>query len=274
MLKLLYLNKSNYCVNNIKTIYVNNSMSSSRSVSAARARRASETPAQPVFKPSQQQQRAGVPPQRGAVNIQSQPQMKPYQPQPPPQQSASSDNRLSVSDAFALVTIRLGRVELLLQKWQEAGVAPGATQEGTGGASATSEISNTIVRSIISRIDDLERNVKASVSTKDLDAKLSILNERNAQLQTELREAKDTIYKLQSMTLDTSQKIMTMMMPKSTRVATSSALYVEEQADDAATNESLPEGEELEQSGDEDQPDLEGAEEGEASENLELQVEA
>jgi len=120
-----------------------------------------------------------------------------------------------VSDAFALVTIRLGRVELLLQKWQTMGVEGDDGVHIPASVSNTNDVANTtIIKSLVSRIDDLERNIKTSTPTKDIDAKISMLSEKNEQLQNELRDAKDTIYKLQTMTLDTSQKIMTMMMSK------------------------------------------------------------
>lgn len=182
-------------------------MSSSRSVASARARRASENP-QPTLKPSQQVKPSSQQSQYQSKTNNGEPQMKPYQPQ-----QSSIENKLSVSDAFALVTIRLGRLELLVQKWQAAGVNPGSGA-GTTAPSSTDTNNNTLVKSLVSRMDDLERDVKAGVSSAEFDDELTILSNQYAQLQTELREAKDTIFKLQMMTLDTSQKIMNMMMSK------------------------------------------------------------
>ena len=192
-------------------------MSSSRSVAAARARRAPETPSQSALKPQmaqqrqpmQQQQQIPSYAQQSAANKDS--QMKQSQPQQNP-----AENKLSVSDAFALVTLRLGRVELLLQKWQSMGVE---TSNGVNipaaAASAVSDVNNTIVKSLVSRIDDLERSIKAAVSMKDFEAKISMLIDRNTYLHNELRDAKDTIFKLQTITLETSQKMMNLMMAKS-----------------------------------------------------------
>jgi hypothetical protein len=181
------------------------------------------------------------------------PPMTPYQ----PQQSAV-ENKLSVSDAFALVTLRLGRVELLLQKWQSMGVE---SEDGVHIPAATSsapDVNNTIVKSLVSRIDDLERSVKAGVSMKDFEAKISMLSDRNTHLLNELRDAKDTIYKLQTITLETSQKMMQMMMSKSVpEVASPSA----EMPDD------VDEGLELEETHEVDEPLVEG------EENVSLQVE-
>ena len=91
----------NSCVENLKTTYYFIEMSSSRSVAAARARRAggdgSGRPSQPGF--SKQPPAMPTPQTTGGREEPSQ-----------------KDSKLSVSDAFALVTIRLGRVEMALQK--------------------------------------------------------------------------------------------------------------------------------------------------------------
>jgi len=192
-------------------------MSSSRSVAAARARRAPETPSQSSLKPQmaqqrqpmQQQQQLPSYAQQVAANKDS--QMK----QSSQSQQNAVDNKLSVSDAFALVTLRLGRVELLLQKWQSLGVESDSGVHIPVATSSTPDVNNTIVKSLVSRIDDLERSVKAAVSMKDFEAKIAMLSEKNMHLHNELRDAKDTIFKLQTITLETSQKMMHMMMAKS-----------------------------------------------------------
>ena len=193
-------------------------MSSSRSVAAARARRAPETSAQSSLKPQMAQQRQPMQqPMQQQQQQQQQQQasngkapMTPYQPQ-----QSSIENKLSVSDAFALVTLRLGRVELLLQKWQALGVETSTGVNIPAASSSAPDVNNTIVKSLVSRTDDLERSVKAAVSMKDFDAKIAMLVDRNTHLHNELRDAKDTIFKLQTITLETSQKMMQMMMAKS-----------------------------------------------------------
>jgi hypothetical protein len=239
-------------------------MSSSRSVAAARARRAPETPSQSAFKPQMAQQRQQMQQQQpqqsrvasaaGSAAAGSKPPMTPYQPQSP------AENKLSVSDAFALVTLRLGRVELLLQKWQSMGVE---SEDGVHIPVATSsapDVNNTIVKSLVSRIDDLERSVKAGVSMKDFEAKISMLSDRNTHLLNELRDAKDTIYKLQTITLETSQKMMQMMMSKSVPEVVGVPSSAEMQDD-------VDEGLELEETHEVDEPLVEG------EENVSLQVE-
>jgi hypothetical protein len=194
-------------------------MSSSRSVAAARARRAPETSSsQSAFKPQMAQQRQPMQQQQqpqlsrvaSTAGAGGKPPMTPYQPQ-----QSSVENKLSVSDAFALVTLRLGRVELLLQKWQSMGVESDDGVHIPAATSSAPDVNNTIVKSLVSRIDDLERSIKGGVSMKDFDAKIEMLIGRNTYLHNELRDAKDTIFKLQTITLETSQKMMSLMMAKS-----------------------------------------------------------
>lgn len=220
-------------------------MSSSRSVAAARARRAPETSSQSAFKPQMAQQRQPMQQQQpqlsrvasaaGSATTGSKPPMTPYQPQSP------AENKLSVSDAFALVTLRLGRVEILLQKWQSMGVE---SEDGVHIPAATSsapDVNNTIVKSLVSRIDDLEKSVKAAVSMKDFEAKISMLSDRNTHLLNELRDAKDTIFKLQTITLETSQKMMQMMMSKSAPEVASPSAEMQDDVDEGLELEETPE---------------------------------
>jgi hypothetical protein len=210
-------------------------MSSSRSVAAARARRAPETSSQSAFKPQMAQQQQQPQQTKAAAMAAAardrDPQMKPYQPQ-----QSSIENKLSVSDAFALVTLRLGRVELLLQKWQSMGVESESgvhIPAAAAAASSASDVNNTIVKSLVSRIDDLERSVKAAVSMKEFESKIAMLSDRNTHLHNELRDAKDTIFKLQTITLETSQKMMSMMMAKSVpEVVASSTEIQDDNVDD------------------------------------------
>jgi len=241
-------------------------MSSSRSVAAARARRAPETPSQSAFKPQMAQQRQQMQqpqPQQSRVASTAnaaggKPPMIPYQPQ-----QSSAENKLSVSDAFALVTLRLGRVELLLQKWQSMGVESESGVHIPAATTSAPDVNNTIVKSLVSRIDDLERSVKAAVSAKDFEAKISMLSDRNTHLHNELRDAKDTIFKLQTITLETSQKMMQMMMSKSVPEVVAAPSSAEMQDD-------VDEGLELEETYEAEEQIVEG---DAGQENVSLQVE-
>jgi hypothetical protein len=104
------------------------------------------------------------------------------------------------------------------------------------------DVNNTIVKSLVSRIDDLERSVKAAVSMKDFDAKIEMLVGRNTYLHNELRDAKDTIFKLQTITLETSQKMMQMMMSKSVPEVVAAPSIRDDNVEDVAELEQTIEG--------------------------------
>ena len=132
---------------------------SSRSIAAARQKRAGEAP--PVGRPQQQQQptfsqkpqqQPQSQPQRN-VKIQSQPQFQQHQQkQPSPVVGISQFNgKLSISDAIGLITLRLGRIEQYIQDSN--------TENGEGHKlPANSQIvDNSVLMSIISRLDSLEK---------------------------------------------------------------------------------------------------------------------
>jgi hypothetical protein len=99
---------------------------------------------------------------------------------------------------------------------------------------------------------------------KDFDAKIAMLSDRNTHLLNELRDAKDTIFKLQTITLETSQKMMKMVMAKSVPEVVSAPSSSVEMQDD------VDEGLELEET-----PAMEDEMVGEemGEENVSLQVE-
>jgi hypothetical protein len=169
-------------------------MSSSRSIAAARNRRAGEAQsaggssrpgtsinAQPAF--SQQQQRQRQPPQQQQQQPRYQQQQQQQQaPAPPPQ-----NVKLSVSDAIGLITLRLGRVEqILIDQQHEA--------ETTGGSSfkipdGTQLFDKSVMNSIINRLDALEKRDKERGDGKsfaqdiesiknDMASKLIVVNEK------------------------------------------------------------------------------------------------
>lgn len=170
-------------------------MSSSRSVASARARRAGGDPS--TSRPSQirnTQQFTKPPP---AVDNQSSSDKV----------AAPQDGRLSVSDAFALVTIRLGRVEMALQKLDIHNIAKSVDD----GDSSSSIANNVVLKSLLSRIDDLEKMISEKSSNVSMSPEyIELINGLQTKVDTqekELRETKDAIYKLQSFALDVNQKI-------------------------------------------------------------------
>ena len=185
-------------------------MSSSRSVAAARARRANGNNASTPL-------RAGQMPQN-----QSQPQQPQQQPRPQyinRQSSAQSsiseaarknpyDTKLSVSDAFALVTIRLGRVETILQKMDVSSII---NKMEAGETTSEEAGTNVILKSLLSRLEDVENMAETSGEggmTEDDRKTISDLGAKLDSAKSEIADLKSTIFKMQTLIIDINQKML------------------------------------------------------------------
>ena len=171
-------------------------MSSSRSVAAARARRAGEQNqmnpqsrpvtsinSQAAFAQQQQPQGRNVRVTPGQQYMQQQQQQVPQNIQQNIQQASNNNNqpaigKLSISDAVGLITLRLGRVEQYLM-----------TQQDSGAASSESmpTFDKSILSNIMLRLDTLEKKDNASSS-----------NETVMRLEKEIKDIKELLNQLTS----------------------------------------------------------------------------
>lgn len=193
-------------------------MSSARSITAARARRAGETPAaqNPVINrgnnnvvnkgrvaPQQQPQQIQRPiqQQQQQQNYGSQRQpVRPVQPQQQQQQQyqeyEQSDQgydevsqprvpnpkgKITIGDAIGLITIRLGRVEQYIQQLQEEGQLNDGEDEGNGNGGQVLGVDSSVFKSIVDRLDKLELKLSQP------------LQQPQQQLEKELKETKDLL---------------------------------------------------------------------------------
>ncbi len=199
-------------------------MSSSRSIAAARQRRAGEAP--PVA-----QRGPGTSINSQQAFAQQQMQQQPGNPnQLPPQAPQVPVGKLSIGDAFALVTIRLGRIETIIQKLEAEGViGPNAVH-----ASDSMEhdenmrlVDDTVIRNVIARLGDLEKGqtkltalaqnkqepeLNGEEVYKMVESQTSDLQNQVNQLKNELRDTKEMLMKLQSFSMETNQKIISIVL--------------------------------------------------------------
>jgi len=202
-------------------------MSSNRANASARQRRAGE----PVgLQQQQQQQQQRMQPGRG---MGGRPGMSEPQQQQQQQQQVPMNPKLSVSDAIALITLRLGRVETIVSNLPNE---PRGDGEG-GGQMMYDEnmrmVDQNVFNSIVSRIDTLEKNQKLLIEKqkavpvvqtatatapikqmvqetiiKDVsDEKIEPMRETIQVLKDEVSELKDLLIKLQSFTMETNKKL-------------------------------------------------------------------
>ena len=182
-------------------------MSSSRSIAAARSRRAGESqppvsggrPVTSIASHSAFVQQQMPPPPSNNVRIAKAPMQQ--QQQQMPQQGASPFTKLSISDAIGLVTLRLGRVEQFIIDFENGEIEGQHPNSGGSSIPENSKIvDNSVLTTIVNRLDALEKkegsgNVNAS----------SI-----ASLEKEMKEAKDLLshllFKYELFTKETNEK--------------------------------------------------------------------
>jgi hypothetical protein len=216
-------------------------MSSSRSIASARQKRTGESApvgqqGRPVTSISsaqmfaQQQQQQYQPQQKPQYQQQQQQQMQ-------QQMQPAGGSKIAIGDAIALVTIRLGRVETIIQKMEAEGLI-----SGVGNSNSLNDNGNpqndAVILNIMNRLQDLEKNqnkFSSKLNSQSIDAANSNTNSnmdvdkmkqdissisqefttKISDLQKELNEAKFLLAKLQSFTMETNQKLIDVMLPVS-----------------------------------------------------------
>ena len=151
----------------------------------------------------------------GGADISPQQQSRPGQPQ---QQQAQP--KLSVSDAIGLITLRLGRVENIVQQLQTE--APAQEKQETDPTISSRFIDITAFNSLVKRLDVIEQKQKVPVpspvpSPVPVVTPLPVPTTPSASLEAvqslekELKEVKELLLKLQSFTMDVNGKLVSML---------------------------------------------------------------
>lgn len=222
-------------------------MSSSRSVAAARSRRADPPPQKqnPVTSIGSHASYTGAaarisgaqpPPQYSHQSYQSQPQSS-YQ-QPPsnanpgyPPQIPAVEGKITVGNAIALITLRLGRLEEFMNKYHldlANGEGAQTNSNSINTNSKPSGVDDSVIRNIMTRLEVIESDKQKqqqqhqiAVNTKQApvqqvviannDSLVNSLQDEIANVRDELKETKDLLLKLQSFTMETNQKLVDIM---------------------------------------------------------------
>jgi hypothetical protein len=184
-------------------------MSSSRSIAAARSRRAGES--QPpvsggrpgtsiashsAFVPQQMQPPSNnVRVGKAAINQQQQQQMQ----QP---SNGMPFSKLSISDAIGLITLRLGRVEQFVIDSENGEIATGSHSESNI-PNNSKIIDSSLLANIINRLDALEKKEPSTISS-------NINNDQVSKIEKDLKETKDLLahmlFKFELFTKETTDK--------------------------------------------------------------------
>jgi hypothetical protein len=158
-------------------------MSSSRSIAAARNRRAGDPP----------------PTSRPGTSIASQPAFSQQGKRTTAQNSTPNvpitSTKLTISDAIGLITLRLGKVEQFIQTAEHEG----GINMGTNIPDNAHLVDKSVINSIVNRLDSLEKKEKESAN-----------NQQTTKLESELRDIKDLLMsqmvKYEKFTLETNKR--------------------------------------------------------------------
>ena len=167
--------------------------SSSRSIAAARSRRAGESqppvsggrPGTSIASHSAFVQQQMPPPPSNNVRVAK----APMQQQQMTPQGPSPFTKLSISDAIGLVTLRLGRVEQFIIDF-ENGEVEGHTNSKSGLPENSRVVDNSVLATIVNRLDALEKKEGTGVNTNAISfASL----EQVAKMEKDLKETKELL---------------------------------------------------------------------------------
>lgn len=114
--------------------------------------------------------------------------------------NANQVSKLSVSDAFALVTLRLGRVELIINKLQSEGILDANNNVNSENLGNNNNFDDTILQNIITRLDGLDKKTVSNDLNQKLQSQYNVLSE-------DVKQTKEMMMKLQSFIIDISQKL-------------------------------------------------------------------
>ena len=155
-------------------------MSSSRSIAAARSRRAGESqppvsggrPVTSIASHSAFVQQQMPPPPSNNVRIAKAP-MQQQQQQQMSQQGAPPFTKLSISDAIGLVTLRLGRVEQFIIDFENGEIEGHHPNSGGSNIPENSRVvDNSVLTTIINRLDAIEKREGSNSNVTSLEKDL------------------------------------------------------------------------------------------------------
>jgi hypothetical protein len=186
--------------------------SSSRSIAAARSRRAGES--QPPVSGGRPGTSIGshaafAPPQPPSNNVRvAKAPIQQQQQQMP--QNGLPFSKLSISDAIGLVTLRLGRVEQFVIDF-ENGELSSNTKSGASIPENSKIVDNSVLTTIINRLDSLEKREGTNASTVASTFASSFASlDQVSKLEKDLKETRELlshlIYKLELFSKETNDK--------------------------------------------------------------------
>lgn len=213
-------------------------MSSSRSVAAARARRSNESaqyPPRPTgpghsiqssanfSSPSQANNGYRQQPPPPAVAQTKQPSYVPpqsqntFESQSPSYSQPPYPSKVTIQDAVGVLSTRIARLESFMHKYNLE--TPGPNTHGGTQPNKGSQIDDSLLKNIMARLDSLEKEKRSAPSTSvpnpvahiNHSSEILQINHELNQVKEELKDTSKMLTTLQSFTMETNQKLVTLL---------------------------------------------------------------
>jgi len=113
-------------------------------------------------------------------------------------------NRVSVTDAISLLSLRMNKFESMVGKLQEA-MNELKTLDVPKGAAP---LNDSVLKGLLMRIEQLEKNQSNSEQNIFMQQTDYDVNDQISRLATEIADTKDILLKLQTFSIDTTQKLV------------------------------------------------------------------
>jgi len=139
--------------------------------------------------------------QHGQGQMQGQMQNPMYEPEQQPV------NRVSVTDAISLLSLRMNKFESMVGKLQEAM----NELKTTGQPNGSVPLNDSVLKGLLMRIEQLEKgqsNPDQNVFIQQTNTDLTVYDEQINRLAIEVADTKDMLLKLQTFSIDTTQKLV------------------------------------------------------------------
>jgi hypothetical protein len=113
-------------------------------------------------------------------------------------------NRVSVTDAISLLSLRMNKFESMVGKLQEAMNELKTLDVPKGSA----QLNDSVVKGLLMRIEQLEKSQSTPQQNVFMQQTDYEVNDQISRLATEIADTKDMLLKLQTFSIDTTQKLV------------------------------------------------------------------
>jgi len=227
---------------------------SSRSITAARARRAGEqvppmSGNRPVtsigshaaFAPQQQYQQQpppnvrvarGQPPMPPQMQQQMQQQLQQQMHQQPQQSNGLPFSKLSISDAIGLITLRLGRVEQFIIDCEngEQSINGSMHESSSSSHEKSSVIDPSVLNNIVSRLDSLEKRELSNGNAENMlkiSEEIDIIKRQFIKLNEDITKNNEKLFKLDRDLIETKDLLRSLLFKVDTHIQETNDKFVD-----------------------------------------------